>query len=70
MPHVVLFFNVLFKGDCLVIKLISFQTYKSDTYITLSIYELGPGTRAQRTKLLQPAALVKSQPFLSEHRMA
>lgn len=39
MPHIVLFFNVLFKCDCLVIKLISFQTYKSDTYITLSIYE-------------------------------
>lgn len=43
MPHVVLFFNMLFKRDCLVIKLISFQTYKSDTFITLSIYKLGLG---------------------------
>lgn len=42
MPHVVLFLNVLFKCDCLVVELISLQTYRSDTYRTLSIYKPVP----------------------------
>lgn len=64
-----LFLNVLFKCDCLVIELISLQTYRSDTYRTLSVYKPVPRKRALRTRLVSAVCCASGLPqSLSEHQ--